>query len=405
MHKSLLPALSIVGMASFIFGFVPHAVWSETVAPMGYTPITWVGEPGINSFIKVPDSAGYIDYITIIDLTKNQVKLMSTSSPRVLEGPAVQPFANEEVKNWLFTRSIVESLKAANPEAKFIWNAPFFNVNMSTTILSLGLKSSDTDGPYITSGGRPANDIAEARRMLILDNKTGLGKITDFNETVFVHEGDQAVEGFHPLGSPSSKSEQAARVYLGIRNGGKELVVYCSKSASKAEASNALASAGVPVEQQIQVDGGGSATCGYNLPGQYFVEPGRALPHLMGAMAVQSKGAVTINNLNVRSGPGANNSSVRKLALGTTVTIYEEKNGWVRISRNEWVSKQYIKMVKILPYSAVVKTNELNVRKGSGASFPSTRRLQAGTTVTVYEEKNGWVRISDTEWVSGSHLQ
>ncbi len=404
MRRSFFPLLlSFI----FCFRFTAALAATEIVPPAGYTPITWVGEPGINSFIKVPDSVGYIDYITVIDLTKNQVKLMSTSSPRVLEGPAVAPFApeNDAAKNWLFTRSVVESLKRANPEAKFIWNAPFFNVNMSTTILSLGLKSSDAQGPYISTGGRPAPDMAEARRMLIIDNKTGLGKIADFNEDVFVHEGDQAVEGFHPLGSPSSKSEQAARVYLGIRNNGKELVVYCSRSASKEESSNALIQAGVPQEQQIQVDGGGSATCGYNLPGQYFVEPGRALPHIMGAMPLQPKATVTLNNLNVRSGPGVNNASVRKLALGTTVTILEEKNGWVRISNNEWISKQYIKIIKTLPYSAKVTISELNVRKGSGVTFPATKKLKAGTQVTVYEEKNGWARISDTEWVLGQHLQ
>lgn len=406
MNKSLLSLASILGVAGVVFSAAPAQVSAASnVVPTGYSPITWVGEPGINSFIKAPQSVGYIDFVTVIDLTKNEIKLMSSPTPRIHEGPAVNPFRDALTQNWLFTRSMVESLKSANPKAKFIWNAPFFNVEMSATVLSLGLKSTDAQGAYITSGGRPGNDMAEERRMLIIDNKTNRAKIADFNEDVFVNEGDQAVEGFHPLGSPSSRAVQASRVYLGVRNEGKELVVYCSKSASKEEASSALINAGVPLEYQIQVDGGGSATCGYNLPGQYFVEPGRALPHIMGAIPLTAKGTIVINSLNVRTGPGTSNPAVRKLALGTTVTIFEEKNGWMRISDTEWVMSQYVKKVKALPYEAKVTINGLNVRTGPGTSNPAVRKLALDAMVTVQEEKNGWVRISDTEWISAQYVK
>ena len=49
------------------------------------------------------------------------------------------------------------------------------------------------------------------------------------------------------------------------------------------------------------------------------------------------------SNLNVRSGPGTNYTIVRKLSNGSGVTIYEENNGWGRISGSqEWVSLSYI---------------------------------------------------------------
>lgn len=395
-----LSFLSFIGIfSSFSFARAADSVPSE------YTRIQWVGEPGITSYMRAPEYAGYIDYLTVIDLTKNQIKLMSTSTPRVYEGPAVEPFQGETAKNWLFNRSIAESLKKGNPEARFIWNAPFFNVDMRTTVLSLGIKSIDAQGEYISTGGRPTPDMAEARRMLIIDNKTGKAKIADFDAEVFVNEGDQAVEGFHPLGSPSNRSVQAARVYLGVRSDGNELIVYCSNSASKEEASHALTNAGVPEEQQIQVDGGGSATCGYNLPGQYFVEPGRALPHLMGAFPMRGKGTTTIQNMNVRSGPGTSYSVVRKLPLGTSVTLYEEKNGWGRISSNEWISMQYVKKVKTLPYTAKTTLSELNVRSGAGTNFAVSRKVPMGTSIKVLEEKNGWARISETEWVMMKYIQ
>ncbi len=49
------------------------------------------------------------------------------------------------------------------------------------------------------------------------------------------------------------------------------------------------------------------------------------------------------SNLNVRSGPGTNYKIIRKLSNGSRVTIYEENNGWGRISGSqEWVSLSYI---------------------------------------------------------------
>lgn len=372
-------------------------------APTGYIQLKWIGEEGIASFMRVPNS-GYIDYLTVIDLSRYHIKLMATTTPRELEGPGVAPFATG-TQNWLFQRAMAESIKTGAPEAKFIWNAPFFNVNMSATVLSLGLKSTDAQGEYINSGVRPSFDMAEPRRMLIIDNKTNVAKIAPFDANIFVNEGDQAVEGFDPFGSPSIKAEQTARVFVGVRNAGKELVVYCSRSASKDEASNALVAAGVSVDQQIQVDGGGSATCGYNLPGQYFVEPGRNLPHLMGAFPSYAKGTVAINNLNVRSGASATSPILRKLALGTTVTIYEEKNGWTRIYNGEWVMSQYVKKVRTFPYQTTVTTDGLNVRTGAGATFSAVRKLKLNTTVTVYEEKGTWVRISDNEWVMGQYVR
>lgn len=381
------------------------ATWKPATPP-GFTPITWVSGYGIASFIRAPENSGYIDYLTIIHLPSTQIKLVSSPAPRTQKGPAAEPFTSSTAENWSFTRSMVESLKAANQDVRFLWNVPFFNITNLTTDLSLSLKSSDADGAYITSGSRPDNDIAQARRMLIIDNKTGTGKITDFDEAVFVKEGDQAVEGFHPLGDPSVKVAQTERLYLGVRADGSELVVYCSKSASYKEASNALLDAGVPLENQMQADGGGSATCAYNLPGQYFVEPGRALPHVMGAVPVVLRGKTTIDKLNVRSGPGASNKSVRQLPLGTELTAYEEKNGWLRINQeNEWVSASYVKKAVTIPYSGTITINQLNVRSGAGTSFGVTRKLAIGTTIQVLEEKNGWVRISPTEWISAQYIK
>ena len=109
------------------------------------------------------------------------------------------------------------------------------------------------------------------------------------------------------------------------------------------EASNALVAAGVPVSQQLQADGGGSAACGYNLPGQFFVEPTRMLPLLMGAVTIVARGTATTNGLNVRKGPATKYSIIRKLNKGAPIVALEEKNGWYRIGPGEWVIKTLIK--------------------------------------------------------------
>ena len=46
----------------------------------------------------------------------------------------------------------------------------------------------------------------------------------------------------------------------------------------------------------------------------------------------------------------------------------------------------------------------LNVRTGAGTSYRIIKALPKGTKVTVYEEKNGWARIGDGQWVSAQYL-
>ena len=105
-----------------------------------------------------------------------------------------------------------------------------------------------------------------------------------------------------------------------------------------------MLAAGVPLENQLQADGGASATCAYNLPGQYFVEPGRTLPYLMGATPILYRGTITTKGTKVKSGAGTKFSNIRTLAKGVPVTIFQEKNGWTRISdRQEWVLATRVK--------------------------------------------------------------
>ena len=371
----------IILLLSFAFLFITTLpveaktapTWKPTT-PDGYTPINWAKARGIASFMKAPTGNGYTDFLTVIYLPYNQVQFISSSTPPVAWGPAQPPFnslettttnadssssvttvSNSEIKNdtiqdWAVPRIVTEETKIVHPDVQFFWNVPFFNITVPTTDLSLGLKTTTASGTtFMTSGSRPHTDIAQDRRMLIINNITASGRISDFDETIFASTtiGDQAVEGFSPLTLKTDGAGAAtARLFIGTKPNGKELIIYCSRDASPQEASDALLAAGVPLENQLQADGGASATCAYNLPGQYFVEPGRTLPYLMGATPILYRATITTKNTKVRSGAGTKFSNIRSLAKGTPVTIFQEKNGWVRInSREEWVLATYVKKI------------------------------------------------------------
>ncbi|HFU7090097.1 TPA: S-layer homology domain-containing protein [Bacillus cereus] len=69
-----------------------------------------------------------------------------------------------------------------------------------------------------------------------------------------------------------------------------------------------------------------------------------------GGKPQQIIGTAQINGIgvNVRSGAGKNYSIIRKASKGEKVSVYEEKNGWLRISTKEWIfyDASYIKYNK-----------------------------------------------------------
>ena|SRR6218665_468719 len=116
--------------------------------------------------------------------------------------------------------------------------------------------------------------------------------------------------------------------------------------------------------------------------------------------------SVTTDTLNIRTGPSAseNKAKDRTPALfGNVVRVYEEKNGWYKISSSaqHWVASRYTNSVK----RALVKADILNVRSGIGTAFPKVGSLPEGTEVFIYNQDNGWSKISvDERWVKDSFL-
>lgn len=115
---------------------------------------------------------------------------------------------------------------------------------------------------------------------------------------------------------------------------------------------------------------------------------------------------VKSNLLNIRMGSGANFNKIpnRNPALyGAILRVYNERNGWYKISSSadHWVSGKYTQEVK----RAIVNTNDLNIRSGIGTQFPMVGKLMKGEEIFIYEESGNWVKVDiDEKWVNKKYI-
>ena len=112
---------------------------------------------------------------------------------------------------------------------------------------------------------------------------------------------------------------------------------------------------------------------------------------------------VTAAQLNIRKGPNIRNEKTGFLNRGSIVDIYEQRNGWCRISsQNKWVSKRYLRRI----FSGRVTASSLRVRTGPSTDFRIIDHLSRGDEVTIYETKNNWHKIDLNEkWVFEEYIK
>jgi len=124
-------------------------------------------------------------------------------------------------------------------------------------------------------------------------------------------------------------------------------------------------------------------------------------------------GVVNLGELNVRMGPGTNYAKVSTVTMGNRYAYYELSDGWARIE-DGWVSTEYYFYIEGTTtadaYTAVVNTEELNIRTGPNTSFSSVGKFKQGETVEIlaqvdawgYTEK-GWIFITYVEEVEPTY--
>lgn len=111
-------------------------------------------------------------------------------------------------------------------------------------------------------------------------------------------------------------------------------------------------------------------------------------------------------NLNVRNAP--NGDIIGSLPKGTQVLVYEENSGWSRIGNGKWVSSDYLSNTPPQTSKTMyVKVNSvLNVRSGPGTNNSRVGQLSNGTAITVIDQSNGWYQISSpiSGWVCADYV-
>lgn len=137
------------------------------------------------------------------------------------------------------------------------------------------------------------------------------------------------------------------------------------------------------------------------------------------------RGSITGTSINVRKGPGLNFEPTGiQLDGPMDIKVYEKKDGWYRIGKDMWVSSQFMTLegAQAKPVTApattapvtstpklengTVQADFLNVRTGPGTNFSTIGdKIQEGTTISIYEIRNGWLRIGEGRWVSAEHVR
>lgn len=115
---------------------------------------------------------------------------------------------------------------------------------------------------------------------------------------------------------------------------------------------------------------------------------------------------VTTGSLNIRISPSSSAAKAtdrQPLSLGAVLRVYEEQNGWYRISSSasHWVYGNYTAKVT----RATVNVSTLNVRDGAGTQYQKVGSLTQGEEVFISVESNGWSKIGlDMKWVKSEFL-
>jgi uncharacterized protein YraI len=123
-------------------------------------------------------------------------------------------------------------------------------------------------------------------------------------------------------------------------------------------------------------------------------------------------GEVAADLLNVRAGPSAKATALKQLHRGVQVAVFEERDGWCRISSgSQWVDGHYLARSSAPDgapalYSAHVTASSLNVRTQPSVSGQPVGVLARSALAYVYEECDGWCRINPAEqlWVNKAYL-
>jgi len=101
--------------------------------------------------------------------------------------------------------------------------------------------------------------------------------------------------------------------------------------------------------------------------------------------------------VNMRSGPGDNYEVLWELGQGYPLSVLEEQENWLKVSDYEDDTGWVRKdQVADKPYM-VVKRRMVNIRSGPGDNFPVVRQAQQGVVFRTLGKKDDWVKVKHEE--------
>ncbi len=117
-------------------------------------------------------------------------------------------------------------------------------------------------------------------------------------------------------------------------------------------------------------------------------------------------GIVNLGELNVRMGPGTNYAKVGTVTMGNRYAYYQLADGWARTENGWVITEYFYIEGAIADgeMTGAVTTDELNIRTGPNTSFQSVGTYKKGETVHVLAQVDAW-GYTEKGWIFLSYLE
>lgn len=122
-----------------------------------------------------------------------------------------------------------------------------------------------------------------------------------------------------------------------------------------------------------------------------------ALPYTVFAAA--SEVQVTVDKLNVRSGPSLHDPVITTVAKDTKLPVISEQANWVKVKlptgKEGWLAAWMVKSIPAPSAQTQItsKVTNLNIRSGPSLTFPIVANINPGKAYPVLQKSGDWVQI------------
>lgn len=108
---------------------------------------------------------------------------------------------------------------------------------------------------------------------------------------------------------------------------------------------------------------------------------------------------VSVDKLNVRSGPSLQDTVITTLPMKTVLPVITTKNDWLQVKlpngQSGWVANWLVTAQQATaPVSQIESTTDnLNVRSGPGQTYTVVQKINPGTRYSIVQKNGDWIQI------------